>query len=71
MFNYMFVNFSALTGSRGSSDVATDWTTGVRFPAGVMMEFFFLRHSVRSGTEGPPTEWVPGALALKVKRPGP
>jgi hypothetical protein len=51
--------------------VVSSWTTGVQFPAGAMMGFFFATDFRPSpGPTEPLIQRVPGALTSAVKRPG-
>jgi hypothetical protein len=66
------IEFKAVTGKRSDlsqySDYATDWTTGVQFPAGIFL-FATVSRPAPESTQ-PPIQRVPGAVSLGVKRPG-
>jgi len=46
------------------------WTTGVSFPAGARMSSLHHHIQTGSGATQPPIQCAPGALSLRVKRPG-
>jgi hypothetical protein len=54
---------------RQYSDHAMEWA-GVRFPARSAIFLFATGSRPVLGPTQPPTQWVPGALSLGLKRPG-
>jgi hypothetical protein len=54
---------------RSVKSLAANWITGIILPAGARILFFSTALKAAPGPTECPSEWLPGALSPRVKRP--